>query len=243
MASVDLTFLGTGNAFAPGGLCWNGFLLDGRHMFEAPPQALQSLNRLEVDPNSIETVVLSHQHGDHFLGLPFLLLHWEHMGRTAPIRIIAPLGTRESMLRACELAFPDVTAGQYGIEWVDAEAGRSVGAGGMTIEPVEVNHDPKLERCLGYHVQYGGRRLGYTGDSTLCDGVLDLAREAEVLVSECASRDMQLPVHMNLVDDIPVLRGAMQVTSELVLTHLGPNIDTNGLPHTRVAEDLARYAL
>jgi hypothetical protein len=48
---------------------------------------------------------------------------------------------------------------------------------------------------------------------------------------------------MNLVDDIPVLRGAMQVTSELVLTHLGPNIDTNGLPHTRVAEDLARYAL
>lgn len=240
---MNLTFLGTGNAFAPRGLCWNGFVLDGRHMFEAPPQALQSLNRLNIDPNSIETVVLSHQHGDHFLGLPFLLLHWEYMGRTSPVRIVAPLGTREGMLRVCELAYPGVTNAAYGIEWLEAEAGTSLRAGGLLIEPVEVNHDPKLERCLGYHVEYGGRQLGYTGDSAMCEGVMDLARRADVLVSECASRDQQVPVHMNLVDDIPKVRAAMAGTAELILTHLGPKVDTNGLPHTKVAEDFGRYSL
>lgn len=38
MADLDLRFIGTGNAFAPGGLCWNGFVLEGRYLFEAPPR-------------------------------------------------------------------------------------------------------------------------------------------------------------------------------------------------------------
>jgi ribonuclease BN (tRNA processing enzyme) len=243
MVELELTFLGTGNAFAPRGLCWNGFLLNGRHLFEAPPQALQSLNKMRIDPNEVETVVLSHQHGDHFLGLPFLLVHWQHMGRNKPVRIVAPLGTREAMLTVCELAYPDVTDASYGIEWIEAEEGRRVSAGPLEIEPVGVKHDPKLERCLGYHVAIEGRRLGYTGDSALCDGVLDLARQSEVLVSECASRDLQLPPHMNLLDDMPQVRHAMAETAELVLTHIGPKVDADGLPHTTVAEDFGRYRL
>lgn len=39
MPELEFTFIGTGNAFVPGGLCWNGFLVDRRVLFEAPPQA------------------------------------------------------------------------------------------------------------------------------------------------------------------------------------------------------------
>lgn len=241
MSDLQLTFLGTGNAFAPHGLCWNGFLVNGKHLFEAPPQALQSLNRLRIDPNGIETVVLSHQHGDHFLGLPFLLIYWKEFGRTRPVRIVAPLGTRTALEQVCNLAYPKATDAPYGIEWCEAEAGESIECGGLELEPVAVNHDPKLERCLGYHARIDGRRFGYTGDSAMCDGVLDLAQRAEVMVSECASRNLQLPVHMNLVDDMPRVRAAMQPTAQLILTHLGPRVDTNGLARTAVAQDFATY--
>jgi ribonuclease BN (tRNA processing enzyme) len=241
VGELELTFLGTGNAFAPRGLCWNGFLVNGRHLFEAPPQALQSLNRLRINPNAIETVVLSHQHGDHFLGLPFLFTHWNELGRTEPVRIVVPLGTRDGIIQLCNLAYPRLTETTYDVEWVEVRAGEPVDVGPLRLEPVDAKHDPKLERPLGYHAELDGRRFGYTGDSALCDGVLDLARRAEVLVSECSSRDQHLPTHMNLVDDIPQVRRAMQDSAELVLTHLGPRIDTEGLPHTRVAQDLETY--
>ena len=93
MSDLSLTFIGSGNAFSPGGLCCNGFLVNGRFLFDAPPQALSSLNTIDVDPNTIEAVILSHHHGDHFLGLPFLLLHWRWKGRTKPVRIVGPSGT------------------------------------------------------------------------------------------------------------------------------------------------------
>jgi len=243
MPGIELTFLGTGNAFAPRGRGCSGFVLDGRHLFDAPPQALQSLNKLRINPNAIETVVLSHQHGDHFLGLPLLLVHWKEFGRSTPVRIVTPPGMREAMLQLCRLASRTSTEAEYGIEWVEVEAGDAVQVGELAIEPVGVKHDPKLERSLGYLVSCGGRRLGYTGDSALCDGVLDLARRSDVLVSECSSRDLQLPTHMNLVDDIPRVRAAMGATAELVLTHLGPRVDADGLGHVTVAEDLASYSL
>lgn len=238
---LDLRFIGTGNAFAPGGLCWNGFLVNDKYLFEAPPQALMSLNRLGVDPNAIEAVVLSHHHGDHFLGLPFLLLHWKYFGRTAPVRIIGPSETKQVTEQVCERVYPGVTEGDYGIEWITAVPGTPVTAGELTLESAPVKHDRKLNENLGYGCQIGGRRFAYTGDSAMCDAVLDLARNAELLVSECASRADRFPMHMNLVDDMPVLRATLPAESSLVITHISSDVTDPGLPRTLIAKDFERY--
>ena len=84
---MEIKFIGTSNAFASGGLCWNGFVVDDRILFETPPQVLMSLHHIALDPNKVETIVLSHHHGDHFLGLPFLLLHWKYRERKKPVDV------------------------------------------------------------------------------------------------------------------------------------------------------------
>lgn len=241
MTELDLRFIGTGNAFAPGGLCWNGFLVNDKYLFEAPPQALMSLNRFGIDPNSIDTVVISHHHGDHFLGLPFLLLHWKYFGRTAPLRIIGPRDTKAVTEQVCARVYPGVTTGDYAIDWITAVPGTPVTAGGLTVESVPVKHDPKLNESLGFACQLGGRRFAYTGDSAMCEAVLDLARNTELLVSECATRADRFPMHMNLVDDVPVLRQTLPAQSSLVLTHINVDVTDPGLPKTIVAQDFERY--
>lgn len=241
MPDIDLTFIGTGNAFAPGGLCWNGFLASNRYLFEAPPQALMSLNKLGVDANELEAVILSHHHGDHFLGLPFLILNWKYMGRTKPVRIVGPPGTKQLTEDISNRVYPGLFEFGFEIEWVTAKPGRLLTVGDLELEPVTAKHDTRLELNLGYAARLNGRRFAYTGDSALCDGMLDLARHAEVLVSECASRDSVFDVHMNLVDDIPRLRAAMHPDAHLLLTHLGPGIDAGNLPRTTVANDFASY--
>ena len=98
-----------------------------------------------------------------------------------------------------------------------------------------------LSATLGFNAALDGRRFSYTGDSALCDAVFDMARHAEVLVSECASRSDRVPIHMNLVDDMPVLRGAMPPDAHLLLTHIDKDITAEGLANTTVAQDLQTY--
>ncbi|MCK6564005.1 MAG: MBL fold metallo-hydrolase [Dehalococcoidia bacterium] len=241
MSELSLSFVGTGNAFAPGGLCWNGFLVNGRYLFEAPPQALMSLRQEGVDPNDLDAVVVSHHHADHFLGLPFLLLYWKYQGRTRPVRIVGPPETREVMEQVTERTYPSLFEVSYEIEWLVAEPGKDLHLSGLQLHPVEVKHDDKLIMSLGFACTLNGKRFGYTGDTAICDGVLDLARHSQVLVSECASRASSVPIHMNLVDDMPVVRAALNPDSTLLLTHIDSDVDSNGLPNTLVARDHQTY--
>lgn len=241
MADLDLQFIGTGNAFAPGGLCWNGFLLNGSVLFEAPPQALQSLNRLKVDANGIDAVVLSHHHGDHFLGLPFLMLQWKYGKRHRPVRVIGPAGTEALTKDLCSMVYPGTFDQGPEIEWEELQPGGRTHLGNLELEALPVVHDARLSASLGYRGALDGRRFAYTGDSALCDAVLDLARHGDVVISECASRADRVPVHMNLIDDMPQLRSVMREDAQLLLTHLGPGIESTELENTRVAQDFERY--
>jgi ribonuclease BN (tRNA processing enzyme) len=241
MHPLELTFVGTGNAFAPGGLCWNGFVANRRVLFEAPPTALMALHKVGIDPNDIDAVVVSHHHGDHFLGLPSLLLHWKYMGRTRPLTIVGPIGTEVLTRKIGEAVYPGLMEIQFDIQWVVATAGRTLQLPGLTVEPVAVEHDHRLSASLGFACEAGGRRFAYTGDSRLCEAVYDLARSSEVLVSECASLNDSIPIHMNLVDDIPQVRAAMAPEAILLLTHLGPHIEAAELAHTTVARDFKTY--
>lgn len=241
MHDLRLAFVGSGNAFSEGGLCCNGFLVNDRILFETPPQILGALNQLGVSANALDTVVISHHHGDHFLGLPFLLLHWRWKGRTTPVTIVGPPATKALATDISEKVFPGVLDLPFEIEWCELPAGERHNIRGLEIEAVGVEHDEKLSATLGYACTLGGRRFSYTGDTRLCDGVLDLARRSELLVSECASRADLVPIHMNLVDDMPKLRAAMDPDAHLLLTHLSADVDAAGLKNTTIARDLARF--
>ena len=241
MAGLDLRFIGTGNAFAPGGLCWNGFVVNEKYLFEAPPQALQALNVLRMDVNALDAVILSHHHGDHFLGLPFLLLQWKFSKRTRPVRIIGPAGTKRLAGEIAESVYPGILETTHEIEWEECEPGARTALGELHLETLEMKHDVRLSGTLGFAATLGNVKFGYTGDSALCDSVTDLAKHSDVLISECASRGQDLDVHMNMLHDMPLVRGAMKSDSQLVLTHLGPGVDGEGLKNTIVARDGERY--
>lgn len=241
MSELSLSFIGTGNAFAPGGLCWNGFLVNGRYLFEAPPQALMSLRHEGIEPNDLDAVIVSHHHADHFLGLPFLLLYWKYQGRNRPVKIVGPPETKQVMEQVTERTYPTIFEIDYEIEWVVAEPGNDLRVGDLVVHPVAVKHDDKLNMSLGYACALNGSRFGYTGDTAICDGVLDLARHSQVLVSECASRAGNVPIHMNLVDDMPRVRNAMAADATLLLTHIDSDVDSDGMPNTLVAKDYQTY--
>ena len=64
------------------------------------------LNRLQIDPNSIDTIFISHLHGDHFAGLVWWLIHAKHVAkRTSPLTVVGPAGVEARFVAAAEALF------------------------------------------------------------------------------------------------------------------------------------------
>jgi ribonuclease BN (tRNA processing enzyme) len=54
--------------------------------------SLIAMRRFGVDPSAIDAVILSHLHGDHFGGVPFLILDGQFTRRTRPLVVAGPPG-------------------------------------------------------------------------------------------------------------------------------------------------------
>ena len=109
-STVQVRFLGSGDAFGSGGRLQSCILVNhpgGRFLIDCGASAMISIRRFEVDPNSINGVFLTHLHGDHFGGLPFLILAAQLVSRrTAPLFVAGPPGLSRRLPAAMEAYFP-----------------------------------------------------------------------------------------------------------------------------------------
>lgn len=241
-AKVPLTFLGTGN-FHVSGRYWNSFLLDGHILVEAAPTALPNLRRVGVDPLAVDVVVLSHFHADHTFGWPFLLLDRLVERRPASdLWVVGPPGVKQflnNMVRAGALDHIVETlqgnSPSFALHFVEV-TGEDQEAGPLSFRAVRVEHDRLLD-CYGYVLQYQGHRIGYSGDTQICDGLREIAANVEALVLECNERHASgRGDHMNL-DSVRTLRHEFKELPFL-LTHVGRDVDEDGIPNTRLPRDL-----
>ncbi len=158
---MEVKILGVGG-FENEGLPFNSCLVDGHLLVEAPPDILQSLMREKVALSDIDTIVITHFHGDHCFGLPFLLFNLyltrnEGQGgrEAAPLKLIAPSGLREWMRMILGLAIsPEHPYVEWSLSALEAaeikEGGRMKAAGGLWLEFFKAEHSP-----LTYSIRIG----------------------------------------------------------------------------------------
>jgi ribonuclease BN (tRNA processing enzyme) len=119
--------LGTGNAFLPNGRLHSLVLIDGIHLVDAPPTALISLRNNGIPANTIETIFITHLHGDHIFGLPFLFLERQYISDReglSPLKIVAAPGARERITELCNLAYPgSLEKFLPSITWIEDDTG------------------------------------------------------------------------------------------------------------------------
>jgi ribonuclease BN (tRNA processing enzyme) len=242
---VSLTFLGTGNFLAPGRY-WNSFVLDDTILVEPSPTALPHLRRCGLPVSDIETVVISHFHPDHTFGWPFLLLEALHTISGRPLSIVGPPGVERFLADMNELGgIYDVQAAAYErmeLHFIEVDGSWQT-AGSLRFRAIEVVHVPHL-RCFGYLFERGNRNIGYSGDTTACPGLHELAGASDVLVLECDGQHETPglpPTHMN-EDSVRSLR-AGHPGVRFILTHLGAGVDASGIDDVYVPEDFERLTV
>src|SRR5262245_26197160 len=109
MAGLTIRFLGCGDTFGSGGrfqTCFYVQSAEALFLIDCGASSLIAMRRFGVDPLAVETILVTHLHGDHFGGLPFFLLDAQLVSRrTAPLTLAGPPGFRERLMTVMEAMF------------------------------------------------------------------------------------------------------------------------------------------
>lgn len=236
---VPLTFLGTGGFHATAGY-WSSFLIGDRILVESSPSVLRNLIVAGKKLDDIDVIFISHFHADHTFGWPFLLFTALRDRRPSDLWVVGPPGIGaylENMLKAGALdhvvKWARERPGTFVLHYVEVTEQRQE-AGGVHFRAVKVDHDPVLD-CYGYLIEVQGRTIGYSGDTTLCPGLREIAGNADALVMECNAHQDRSPVHLTF-SDVGIVREEFP-TLPLVITHRSHEVGDGGLPDVRVPED------
>jgi len=233
---IGVRFLGSGNAFADGGrshACIHVTAPGVSLLLDCGGSSLPAIKR-HLDPAGITAIAITHLHGDHFGGIPFLLDEQKWAGRKTPLVIGGPPSLR-MRLELESQAFTIGTSREYlGFDAMYLVLGRDEQElAGARVSAFPVKHSPQSEPH-GLRVRVGGKLIAYSGDAAWSEELVALARGADLFICEAtlfaASEEKTNPVHVSY-ETLRANRARFEC-DRMVLTHLG----ATSLAHAREME-------
>lgn len=224
---IRVTFLGTGDAFSAGGRFQAAYLLEGAGgavLLDCGAGTLTALKRLGRDAGRIDAVALSHLHGDHIAGLPFLLIEYRYrQARTRPLRVAGPPGTADRIALLLRATYRELAAASlpYPLEIVELPPGVPAEVGPARLRPFRVPHQ-EHDVSLGLRVELGPVSILYSGDTGWTEDLVRQAEGTDLFICECSFFETRTATHL----DYPRLADNRHrfATRRLVLTHLGEEV-------------------
>lgn len=237
---MKLTVIGSGDAFGSGGrlqTCFHVSHTDGNFLIDCGATSVLGLTQQGLDLNKISTIFISHLHGDHFGGLPWVLIHALFMsGRTAPLTIVGPEGTVERFTTLAEAVYPGSTtySRAFELHFLTYPEHGTLSIGGVTVEAFEVIH-PCGARPYALRISANDRVIGFSGDTRWTDQLIKVADRADLFICECTNFEAENPVHLNwrtLATHLDALHART-----IMLTHFGPEMIArcHEIAHPKVA--------
>jgi ribonuclease BN (tRNA processing enzyme) len=247
MSGVIVTTLGTGDAFGSRGRAHSGIVIQtARHrlLLDPGPAILPQMQKARISAASIDAVFITHLHGDHMAGLPFLLLDCQFSSRRKRRLVVrGPPGSREqltSLVSACyrvlsqdKLRFP--------VSYIEVDAGDEFTVSGAQVSALTMNHT-RSELCLGYRIRIGGKTIAFTGDTAWCNALATISDGADLLLIECTNYSTNTPGHLSYRQ---IARHRRELHARrIVLTHVGEELLRNaGKVRLPIARDGGRIIL
>jgi ribonuclease BN (tRNA processing enzyme) len=226
--ALTVTFAGSGDAFGSGGRYQACVHLRGSGgcdpvLLDCGATSLSALKRLGLDPGEIAAVFVSHLHGDHFGGLPFLILDGQFSRRTKPLIVAGPAGIARRLTDAMECMFPgsSTASRRFGIEAVELNPGSARAVAGVTVSAWEGDH-PSGAPALLLRLELASRTLAYTGDTAWTSAVADVAADVDLLIAEAYYRDKNVPYHLTHAD-LEAHRDQL-TAGRIIVTHMSADM-------------------
>ncbi len=231
-------------------------------LFDAGRGTVHQIYQAGAAINCINPVFITHHHFDHINDLFDVIISSAMWGRDHELKIYGPAGTKKIVSSLIEGVYAndirfrieeDKDIRRMGGSWEERpEAISQVDV--QDVEPGliaeteswkvytdyvlhgDFGHVPDFDwRCLGYRIEAENKVVTISGDTVYCDGILNLAKDADLLVQCCHLPKSRVtnPVMKYLTTSILPSSGqvgaiaAQAGAKRMVLTHLSESISTD----------------
>src|SRR5207302_2268588 len=186
---MQLRFVGCGDAFGSGGrsnTCFHVAGRDANFLIDCGASSLPALKRFGIARDDIDLVLITHFHGDHFAGLPFLLLDAQFSRRARPLVIAGPEGIEMRLTQVMEALFEHSSKTRQRFELsvvaLKPEQARSFGA--VKVTPFPVVHGESGGPFLAHRVEAEGRIIAYSADTEWTETLVPLVRDTDLFIAK-----------------------------------------------------------
>jgi ribonuclease BN (tRNA processing enzyme) len=239
-SEMTARFIGSGDAFGSGGRLQPCILVDGqgtRFALDFGLTALIGLRREGIEPNSVDAVLLSHLHGDHCGGVPFLLMDaMLSSKRQGPLTVVGPKGTEAHLRSLQESLFPgsSIMQPRFPVTYVEIEPGQTLPVAWLSVSSIAARHTAQTHP-MALRVEVAGKSVAYTGDGAFTDELAELVAGADLLIAECYFYSKPVNWHLNYPDI------ARLNAKKTVLTHMHTDMlaHADEVPETCAHDGLA----
>ncbi len=223
--AVSVQIIGSGDAFGSGGRFQTCLLVEdsrGQFAVDFGPSSLVALKGKGIEPADLGMVVLTHLHGDHFGGLPFLLLDRQMRAECeAPLTITGPPGLTERLRALCDLLFPGVwdKGWRFALELIEIEPGEALDVLGRRVDTRLVVHSTGDAPPTAVRLRCDDKSIAFSGDTGWTEALIDIADNSDVFVCECYFFDKNPSKHHMNFATVQEMKDRLN-TRRLVLTHM-----------------------
>ncbi len=244
---TEVLFVGTSDAFGAAGRRQSAIVVRaeaGSLLLDCGATTVTGLEALRVCRDELDAVVISHFHGDHFGGIPQLLLACLYVDqRERPLIVAGPAGVEDRVRQlAHQLGYSlEDRRWSFRLEFRELWAGKPDRVGPALITSFETHHQPDVEPH-GLIVQLESQRIVFSGDTGWFDALPSYVAGADLFVCECTNVDPGFEYHLSL-RELREHLGELDC-KRLVLTHLGQEMAAlRGRCEIETADDGLRLGL
>jgi ribonuclease BN (tRNA processing enzyme) len=203
MANIRVKIIGSGDAFGSGGrlnTCFYLQLPQANLLIDCGATVLPGLKKQGIDVEQIDAIIISHFHGDHYGGIPFLLVEAAVTGRKKPLHIITPKDGKARIAALLELLYPGIKALELlDIVFLEYTAREPLQTEHFSLTAFPVIHS-EASLPHGLRISIGNKIISYSGDTSWTAELVPLSAGADLFICECNFFSTQVKGHMNYLD-------------------------------------------
>ena len=238
---MRLTVVGSSDAFNSAGRSHSCYLIEGHDfgpiMIDFGASALMALRRAGREPTEIKGWAITHVHGDHLSGFPFLLIDGMfNQRRDDPLDVVGPVRAREKIDEYLATSYAEIVPlpRRYELNVVEIAPGEEAKLAGATIRGFPASHMTLPDRPLSIRViAPDGRYATFSGDTEMNDALLEAASGAEIFVAECTGIQPPIGRHCSWVEWAEVLPSLR--AKRVLFSHLNEEVRSRSHELVRTA--------
>ncbi|MBR3132482.1 MAG: ribonuclease Z [Clostridia bacterium] len=162
-------------------------LIDEKILVDCGNGIVKTLLEQNVDVNKIDTLLITHLHGDHFADIPFLIMQRNFCPAENELNIFCPIGTEENVGKIFSLLYSDtsdwtISRDRAKINFVEFDSldNKEV-TNGYFVDSYLVDHG-NFKPAYGFVITNGEKRVGVSGDSTYCENIDKIVESSDISI-------------------------------------------------------------